>query len=583
VVDWPPRGRRCFALVFHRPLSRVVPARDGTIEPFAEDEIVADVLPPLMAALKALFDGGHTHRGVRPGNLFRRDAKPWLVLGECVSGPPGAAQPLVCEPIESGLAAPAGRGAGTPADDLYALGVTLVHLLRGGDPTRGMTDEAVLADKINRGSFAALMAGAPPPLKLLEAIRGLLADDPRERWTLQDLDAWLHHRHVAGRQFAAPKRAGRPFELGEGGPVTARALAHALSRGGVAAAKLVRSSELEAWVQHALGDAERSAAFATAMTDAGEADGAARDARLVARVAMALDPAAPVRYPGFAAAIDGFGPALAAAFRAGTGASAIAEAIMARLPQFWLGLQTPLKPEQAQALKLFDRMRLMLEDRRPGFGLQRLVYELNSGLHCLAPAIEREHVLDAGDLLPALERAAAARRLGETLIDRHLAAFIAVRCKSLAADWLDEIASANPAARALGTLKALAHLQGLAGRHGAPMLGARVAKDLPSLIDRYRSRTRRARLGAALGKFTGAGNFADMLALVAGSGEQQQDDAEFRAAREDHAGIEQELGQLRAAAERRPLQAAELGGQLAVAAAGVLAAAIVCVSLFLAG
>src|SRR6185312_11417443 len=211
---------------------------------------------------------------------------------------------------------------------------------------------------------------------------------------------------------------------------------------------------------------ERSAAVATAMADAGEADGGVRDARLMAKVAMALDPGAPVRTAGFAVAIDGFGPALAAAFRAGSGAPMIADAIMARLPHFWLSLQGALRPEHAQALKLFDRMRLLLEDRRPGFGLPRLLYELNSGLHCLAPAIEREHVLEAGDLLPALERAAAAGRLGETLMDRHLAAFIAVRCKSLGADWLDEIASANAPTRALGTLKVLAHLEGLAEGRG---------------------------------------------------------------------------------------------------------------------
>ena len=583
VVDWPPRGRRCFALVFERPAVRVAAALSDKIEPVSEDDVLAHVLPPLMAALKALFDLGHTHRGVRPTNLFRREGEPRIVLGECVSGPPGAAQPLVCEPIESGLAAPAGRGAGTPADDLYALGVTLVHLLRGGDPTRGMTDEAVLADKINRGSFAVLMGGAPPPLKLLAALRGLLADDPRERWTVQDLESWRQHRRLAGRQFAPPKRADRPFELGDAAHVTARTLAQDFVRAGAAAAKSVRSSELEAWLHHALGDAERSAAVAAAVADAGESDGAARDARLVARVAMALDPAAPLRYMGFAAAIDGFGPALAAAYRAGSGAPAIADAITARLPHFWLGLKGPLKPEQAHALKLFDRMRLILEDRRPGFGLPRLLYELNSGMHCLAPAIEREHVLDADDLLPALERAAVAGRLGDALMDGHLAAFVAVRCKSLAADWLDEVVSTTAATRTLGTLKVLAHLQGLAGRHGAPTLGARIAKDLPALIERYRSRTRRARLAAALARLTGMGNFAESLALVASPVEQQQDEAEYRAARQDHAGIEHELALLRAAAEQRPQQVAELGGQLAVAAAGALAAAIVCVSLFLAG
>ena len=539
------------------------------------------MLPPAMAALKSLFENGYTHRAVRPTNLFRRAGDPRIVLGECVSGPPGAAQPLVCEPIESGLSLPAGRGAGLPADDLYALGATIVLLLRGGDPTRGLSDEALLAEKINRGSFAVLMGGAPPPLKLVEAIRGLLADDPRERWTIADLEAWLNNKHVAGRQFPAAKRAVRPFELGDAAYVTARTLAQGLIRGGAAAARPIRSGEIEDWVQHALADPERVAAFAAALADCGEADGGPRDARLVARVAMALDPAAPIRHFAFAAAIDGFGPALADSFAAGSGAPAIADAIVSRLPHFWLGQQGALRPEQAQAIKLFDRMRLIIEDRRPAFGLPRLLYELNSGMHCLAPSIERDHVLEAAELLPALERAAVAGRLAEAVIDRHLAAFIAVRCKSLAADWLDEIAGSNAPVRALATLKVLAHLQGLAGRQSAPALGARLARDMPVLIERYHSRSRRARLAAALDRHSERGNFVELLAIVAAPAELQLDGAEFRTACRERGEIEQELDALREAAERRPRLAAELGGQIAVASAGALAAGIVCASLFL--
>ena len=64
---------------------------------------------------------------------------------------------------------------------------------------------------------------------------------------------------------------------------------------------------------------------------------------------------------------------------------------------------------------------------------------------------------------------------------------------------------------------------------------------MPALIDRYHSRSRRARLTDALTKLSGKGNFAEILALVAGPGEAQQDEAEFRAARREHAEIEQQL------------------------------------------
>jgi hypothetical protein len=102
------------------------------------------------------------------------------------------------------------------------------------------------------------------------------------------------------------------------------------------------------------------------------------------------------------------------------------------------------------------------------------------------------------------------------------------------------------------------------------------------LIERYHSRSRRARLVSSLDKLSGTGNFAEILALIAAPVELALDGAEFRAACREHVEIEQELALLREAAEQRPQQAVELGGQIAVAAAGALAAAIVCASLFLA-
>jgi hypothetical protein len=353
--------------------------------------------------------------------------------------------------------------------------------------------------------------------------------------------------------------------------VTARSLARAFVRDPGAAALPVTTGELDAWLQRSLADPERSAALTLATVDAGGSDGSARDARLASRVAMALDPAAPVRFMTVAAAIDGFGPALAETFRSSEAAATFAEAIMARLPQFWFSVQRTFRSDHAPLLKSFDRMRMLLEDRRPGFGPARVLYELNPGQHCLSPAIEREHVIEARDLVPALERAAVSGGIGEPAIDRHVAAFVAARCKAMRTDWHDELANANPQQRALGTLKILAYLQGIGAWHKAPALGDRVSKDLPALIGRYRSHARRTRLLAALGKLTGAGNFAALLALAADPAEQQQDDAEFRAARAEFAAIAQENAALRKAAEMRPLEAMELGGSIAAVAACLLA------------
>jgi len=584
VIHWPLLGRRCTVLVFPEPGgTRLVDPFVGTAAPMSEDELLNAVLPSAVTGLKALAGLGITHRAIRPTNLYRRAGERRIVLGECLSMPPAAAQSVIYEPIESALAQPLGRGAGSISDDLYALGATLVFLMMGHDPGEGMSDEEILVEKINRGSFAALLTGARPPTRMLELIRGLLADDPRERWTLPDLDSWIEHRRLNAKQIVPAKRAARPLDLGGQPHMTARSVARAMISDPAEAAKSIRSGDFDAWLQRSLADPERSAAVAQALAEAANSDPSTPEARVVARVAMALDPRAPLRYGGFAIAVDGIGPALLEAYRGAAGAATIAEALMARLPHFWLGVQSGFRPDHSPLLKRFDRLRQLLDDRRPGFGIERLLYELNPGLHCLSPPIEADHAVEPSQLLPALERACAAGRVGDNPIDRHVAAFIAARCRAAIQERHDDLASTNPPQRSLATLQVLAKLQTLYGPPAPAALAERMRGALPLLVERYRSSSRRARMRAAIANLGGNTNLARMLALVASPGELKRDEDEFQDARAQGAAIRHSLLALRARVATRPSEAAELGGRLAVAASILLAWSAALVSLVMAG
>jgi hypothetical protein len=242
VIDWPPTGRRQFAVVFDRPQGGpVVQSLKQTIEAIAEDTLIRDVLPPIVSSLRQLFAAGIMHRAIRPTNLFHGDAaKRGLVLGECVSAPPGALQPILCETIESAMAWPTGRGAGTQAEDLYSLGSTIIFLLLGRSPVAAASDDQLLADKLARGSYMALLGGERLHGAIVEALRGLLTDDPRERWTIDDLEMWIEGRRLSPKPPALLKRATRPFEFGGRQFYTARAIAHAFSRDPPAALRTVK-------------------------------------------------------------------------------------------------------------------------------------------------------------------------------------------------------------------------------------------------------------------------------------------------------------------------------------------------------
>jgi hypothetical protein len=326
----------------------VLPGYAGTGEPaivtpidrprgtLSDADLMNDILPPLVSSLQQFLEVGVTHRAIRATNIFYKDlSRRRTTLGDCCTAPAGLLQPLAYETIEGGLANPWGRGEGTPSDDLYALGVTMVCLSLGRNPVADLSDDQLIADKIARGSFAAIVRNERLSAAIIEPVRGLLTDDAKERWTIQDVDAWLHGRHFTPRQPTQAKRAMRPFEFEGEGYFTARALAHAFTRKPAAAVQVVKSPELEAWMQRSLGDPERVKAVASALSEGHDSTGPGLEERLVARVAIALDPAAPVRYKGFAATIDGFGAALAGAFRGQGSPALVAETVLGRLPVFW--------------------------------------------------------------------------------------------------------------------------------------------------------------------------------------------------------------------------------------------------------
>jgi eukaryotic-like serine/threonine-protein kinase len=573
VVDWPPTGRRNFAIIFDRPpAGRVAQSMTEAIEPMSEDAIIHHLLPPIAAAMHELNGAGVTHRAIRPTNLFYRDAsRRGVILGECVSAPPGAMQPVVCETIESGMAMATGRGVGAPGDDLYALGATLVFLLFGKYAVAALSDEELLAQKIARGSYAALLGGARPAGTLIEVLRGLLSDDPRERWTLPDLELWLEGRRQVTRQPMPVKRAARPFEFAGQPYYTARTVAHAFSRDPIAALRALKGPEFEVWMHRSLADEERSRLLKAALGEGHDVGLAGHDERLIARVCIALDPQGPVRYKGFAAAVDGFGNALVAAVRGRGSVQQIAEALAGRLPQFWFAAQPVLKPDQAPVLKAFERLRARIDDRRPGFGIERVVYEMNPKLHCLSPLIEADYVLEVGDVLAALERASQKRTNDEFQVDRHLAAFIASRYRLAGVDWYDALNSSDPGQRTLGVLYLLTRLQSLKGPAALPALAQRVARQLPLVVDRYHNRARRTRIMAELPKVVAKGNLAELLVLVDSADDRVRDIQGFQLAQREHAAIEREFDVLRIEAPKRPERASELGQRYAATAAGFLA------------
>jgi eukaryotic-like serine/threonine-protein kinase len=573
VIDWPLSGRRVFAIVYDRPAGgQAIPSIDVPFAPVQEDDLIHNLMPPLVGSLKEFFPGGATHRAIRATNLYYRDvARRQLTFGDCCTTPPGLGQPILYETIESALANPWGRGNGQPSDDLFSFGVTLLLLLLGRNPVAHLNDAQLLEERINRGSYAAIVGNERLPTTMTEPIRGLLTDDAKERWSILDLELWVQGRRLSPKQPSLPKRATRGFEFSGGSYFTARSLAHAFARNPAAAAQTAKAQDFEIWLQRSLGDPDRTKMMGSALSDSHDIGAGSHDERLAARVSIALDPSGPVRYKGFAACIDGFGSALAGAFHGQGSSAVVAEAIAARLPVFWFSAQPGLRPEYVPILKSFERLRFHLDDRRPGYGPERILYELNQSIHCLSPLIEEQYVLDPQGVLAAVEITLERNPDQEMTIDRHLAAFIAARYKQASTEWFDELASSHPATRALGTLKVLAQLQYVRGPDIARHTAQRIARQLSAVVETFHNRARRRHMLDELPRLAARGNLTDLLALVDSVAERQRDALGFSAALREYSLVDRALEQWRIDQPRRPKRSALLGAKIASGAATFLA------------
>jgi hypothetical protein len=584
VVDWQPTGRRHLAIVYLKPMGgRLVETLGDTIMAIAEDEIIRKYMVPLVPALAALHAVGIAHGGINPTNIVFRDAaRSQPMLGECISSAAAMRQPASFLAIEAALTAPPARGAAQRGDDVFALGVTIAQLLLGVSPTSGRADDELLRARIESGSFTAMLGENRLSTAMNELLHGLLADDAKVRWTLSEVEAWLPARRAPAKQGFAIRRAVRPFEFGGKEFATGIALAHAFAAAVPAAAKAVRSKDFEAWIKRALNDEHAAKLLKLAHGDvAAEAPPERRDELLVARVCIALDAHGPVRYRGIAATVDGYGGALAAAFLGDGSIQPLAEAIQFSIPQLWLSVQQPVRPEHIARHKAFDQLRHFLGDRRFGFGVERVLYELNPTLHCLSPLLEAEYVLTLPELLSALERKAAADFGGIAPLDRHAAGFIAAKARSGVNQWAEALSSSDPSQRLLGVLRALAPIQ-LNGS-GAPLPGLAkwVARQSAALIDSYRHRPTRRRLAMQLDEAQQAGELTALLIILDDSEGAAADAAGFSEAAGAHARVAAELKRVGKDGARREGQAMELAGQLAAALgstmslAAMLAAAIV--------
>jgi len=568
-IWWPRDKRRRRVMIFERPGgARLMQDLASPIQPMSESQALRSVLAPAISALSYLSVVGVVHRAIRPTNLFYSDTtRQSVFLGECASAPPAFFQPALFETIESAMSHPAGRGNGVRGNDIYSLGVTLLYLLLGRNPAPHLSDKELLAAKLAQGSFTALAARAPIPTAMREPLRGMLQDDPVQRWDLADLQGWVSERRLKPVQIISNDRAMRPLGFEGQNYYTCRNLAHALAQNWRSAAMGDRKIELGSWIERSLGDNRRreavERAFDNRFAGSGMSGESAACAMLNARISLALDPDAPLRYKTLSSMSDGIGAYLATHFSDANALQEFSELVRGGLAVFWLDLQPKSDREANTLVMQFRKLNGFLRDPRPGFGYERCLYELNPGQHCLSPLVERECVVDIADLLPALEK--IAKGMNEGLpFDRHLAAFVATREKSDLSQALTLVGNrAKPMESAMGLLSLFATLQWRYGPESLPELTRWVMAGAEPLMGNYHHRSARKRAEAELPRILQQGSIVGLYNFLLNGALRKQDETGFAEAVAAYAKAETEIAFLESGGATNPRRARELGYRIA--------------------
>ncbi len=575
VIDWHD-GRQRVALVMQKPQeSSLQDIQKSRRKAFSENDALTHILPPLIKALRELADHQLVHGAIRPANIYL-GSNGAVTLGECLSAPPFYEQDISALTVENAIASPIGRGSGAPSDDIYSLGVTLMTLVLGVNPMLAGDPDAVIAEKIEKGSCAAFVGRHALGNGLMELARGLLDDDPRQRWSLETLEHWLGGKRLVSGQVLARPQVARPLVISGVEHWDPRSIALAFSRNVPEAMRLIGNDELIKWIKRTLRDpslAERIADAVNMPMLSGKLG--SYESRLVARVVMALHPSGPIRYQGQALMPDAIGQALARTLMAGESPQTIAEVIVAQLPLYWYNIQPDFDEDHVGPIKTFEQARFVLEQTVIGAGIERCLYELSANTAYAADGFDKFLILDSRQFVLALEIVSASASKSGYPITRHAAAFLATRDSQVGNRMLTRIIkAASEAEKALGNLQILAAVQKHNDLAKLPALCAWFETLLQPAMDRLHNRKSRETFRTELHKAAETGNLSNMLVLIENAAIYQRDREGLHAARREYMVLDAELKGLNQELSPASRLHRAVGREAASVVSGLLAAVL---------
>jgi hypothetical protein len=461
-VFWPTQNAERYCFVYEDNIGKPVlnPDTEYPAMGWKPESVLSNVVPTMIGLLRDLRNKEVFHGEIWPGNMFDGGAKAGqkINLGECLTTPAGSQIPSLYEPIERGLSNPIGRGMGDIVDDLYSFGASLAVMLRSEDPMQGIADEKIIEYKIEKGSYATLLGTTRLSGSILELLRGLLYDDPKERWSIEDLEAWQDGRRLSPKQSIKRAKANRPISFSGNKYTRPELLAKDLNQDTGETARIIENADLSQWAERAIEDKLVKSKLEQSLDHIkGFEQGGSYNDRATVTVANGLFPECPIRYQGLSFQVQGFGKYLTNTFVEKNKIEPFIDIIKYNflIPIIREGRYL----EKSILMNHYDAARSAISKKSINLGFERCLYIMNPETPCLSPLLDKYYVLDTVDMMNAFEDMCKKSINSTVLFDRHIISFLSAKDKQNIDPYLADLESGNPKDRVLGQLKVLATIQ----------------------------------------------------------------------------------------------------------------------------
>ncbi len=585
VVYWPPSGEQKYVFVYDASVGESILPKGGVANlNWRQTEINEYLIAPMARILRTMKDRGFFHGSIRPDNIFYkgRNKNQPIILGDCLSVFPHSSQPALFMSVEKAAAEPFGRGAGTIEDDIYAFGVSLVLILRKHNEIAGLSDYEILQRKIEHGSYAAIVGNERFQTKYVELLRGMLSDDPTQRWNIDDIFLWLDGTRMTPPALARRKKANRPFVFRDNKYLFSDLLALDLAAHVGETLKVVENGELKQWIDKAFSDKELSDSYERAI-ERGKAGTLSRQDRssvTVTNVVLALNPVLPIFYRGRVFTYDGIGGLMARTCFEGGVLPIFASALQNNILDWAASRKTIPQNEVLTLIKSFDVCRTILRQKKRGNSIEKCIYYLCRNAPCFSDKLNKYFVCDAESCLMSFEDLSSKGGQIALFMDQHCMAFFSIHEKKLFERIVYDLGQPDKNHQIAGNLRFFAMLQKKTKIKSLPAIAKVFVESLSGVYQVYNNVKLREQIIDNVRKEAQKGNLVGMSASIDNHIVRQRDSKAFQLAKREFKLLQYEYDQYNRRLAHKSTYGVVNGQETAALIAWTIAAIVTLMSVF---